>query len=117
SQMSNLILDTLTIYGLENIPMIINVNNKKFYPKIRPNTQIVDVNGLGLSMSQNYMLTWTTTETPIVKPPQALLTEPKYRVDCHPDSDVTSNTCLARGCIWDIPMVSGFPSCYIPKEK
>ncbi|CAF1394494.1 unnamed protein product [Rotaria sordida] len=117
SQMSNLILDTLTIYGLENIPMIINVNNKNFYPKIRPNTQIVDVNGLGLSMSQNYILTWTTTETPIIKPPQALLTEPKYRVDCHPDPDVTSNTCLARGCIWDIPMVSGFPSCYIPKEK
>ncbi len=85
SQMSNLILDSLTIYGLENIPDIINVNDKQLHPKTRPHTQIVDVQGLDLSMTQNYTLTWTTTNTLTIEPPAILLTDPKYRVDCHPD--------------------------------
>jgi hypothetical protein len=80
-QMSNKILDTLTIYGLDHIPDIININNIQFHPKIRPNTNIVEVNGLGLSMTQSYTLTWTTNGTGTVDPP----TEVKYRVDCHPD--------------------------------
>jgi len=87
SQMSNKILDTLTIYGLDNIPDQIIVNNKQFQPKIRPNTQIIDVVGLGLSMSQSYTLTWTKSTG--IKPAESsanLRTELKYRVDCHPDS-------------------------------
>jgi hypothetical protein len=79
--MSNKILDTLIIYGLDHIPDIININNIQFHPKIRPNTNIVEVNGLGLSMTQSYTLTWTTNGTVMVDPP----TEVKYRVDCHPD--------------------------------
>jgi len=82
--MSNKILDTLTIYGVYDIPTTINVNNKKFEAKIRANTTIVEVHGLGLSMSQSYTLTWTTTKIRINEPPAAL-TEAKYRVDCHPD--------------------------------
>ncbi|CAF0888566.1 unnamed protein product [Rotaria sordida] len=38
SHMSNLILDTITIYGLKYIPIPINLNNKQFNPKIRPFT-------------------------------------------------------------------------------
>jgi hypothetical protein len=87
-QMSNLILDTLTIYGLDTVPTVINVNDKQLHPKTRPYTQIVDVTGLGLSMSRSYTLTWTTTGTEIIEPPQVLLTDPKYRVDCHPDPGI-----------------------------
>jgi hypothetical protein len=79
--MSNKILDSLIIYGLDNIPNIINVNNKQFQPKIRSNTNIVEVNGLGLSMSQSYTFTWTKT----IQSSSALLTEIKSRVDCHPE--------------------------------
>jgi hypothetical protein len=85
AQMSNLILDTLTIYGLDTIPNTINVNDKQLHPKTRPHTQIVDVSGLGLSMAQGYTFSWTTTDTLIIEPPEALLTDVKYRVDCHPD--------------------------------
>jgi hypothetical protein len=83
--MSNLILGTLSIYGLDDTPTIMNINGKQFYPKTRPHTQIIDVNGLGLSMSQNHTLTWNSTGTLIVELPQILSTDPKYRVDCHPD--------------------------------
>jgi len=83
--MSNKILDTLTIYGLDNIPTTINVNNKLLHPKKRPDTEIIDVNGLGLSMSQSYTLTWTTTATMTVQPRRGFPTELKYRIDCHPD--------------------------------
>ncbi|CAF0846134.1 unnamed protein product [Adineta steineri] len=117
SQMSNLILDSLAIYGLDDIPAVINIADKQVHPKIRPHTQIVDVNGLGLSMTQNYVLTWTTTETITIEPPPALLTEAKYRVDCHPDPDSTSNSCAARGCTWSLPAESGYPACFVPKEK
>ena len=119
---------------LENIPDVLHINNKQLYPKIRPGTQIVDVIGLGLSMSQSSILSWPKTETIIVQLPEVLFTEPKYRVDCHPDSsdhfvfksisslfllylDMTSNNCIARGCSWDITIVSDYPTCYIPKEK
>jgi hypothetical protein len=79
--MSKKILDTLTIYGLDTIPDQIIVNNKQFQPKQRPNTQIIDVIGLGLSMSQSYTLTWTKSSQSSV----ILRTEFKYRVDCHPE--------------------------------
>jgi hypothetical protein len=84
--MSSLSLDTLSIYGLNDIPVTINVDDKQYHPKTRPHTQIIDVSGLGLVMSQNHTITWTTTGTLTIEPPEALLTEPKYRVDCHPDS-------------------------------
>ncbi|CAF4065236.1 unnamed protein product [Rotaria sp. Silwood1] len=45
-------------------------------------------------MSQSYTLLWTTTEAMIIEPSQILFTDPKYRVDCYPDS-----------------------ACYIPKDK
>ncbi|CAM4768266.1 unnamed protein product [Rotaria magnacalcarata] len=120
AHMSNLLLDTLTIYGLDNIPTMFNVNDKQFEPKRRPNTQIVDVIGLGLSMRQNHTLTWPTTGTSvieIVEPPAAVLTEAKYRVDCFPDKGATSNGCIARGCVWQISSEPSFPACFVPKEK
>ncbi|CAF4158178.1 unnamed protein product [Rotaria sp. Silwood2] len=116
-QMSNLILNTLTIYGLDNTPTTFNVNDKQFQAKVRPNTQVVDVIGLGLPMSQSHTLTWTTTGTSIIEPPPAVLTEPKYRVDCYPDPDAKSIACEARGCNWNVASESGYPSCYVPKEK
>jgi alpha-glucosidase (family GH31 glycosyl hydrolase) len=83
--MSNLILNTITIYGLKNIPMKINVNNKEFYPKIRAFTQIVEFNDLGLPMNQNFILTWLNTESMSIQIPEIISINPKYRVDCYPD--------------------------------
>lgn len=85
SDMSNLILDSITIYGLENIPAIINVNSKQFYPKIKPFTQIVDFTGFGLSMDKNYTLTWSTTRPITIQVPELISKHPKYNVDCSPD--------------------------------
>ena len=86
SQMTNLILDSLAIYGLDDIPTTFTVDGKQLYPKTRPHTQIVDVTGLGLSMTKSTTITWTTSGTVIIEPPSAVITEEKYRVDCYPDS-------------------------------
>lgn len=86
--MTNLILNILTIYGLNNIPKTFNVGGKQIEPKLRPSTQIIDVIDLNLPMSQSHIVTWTLTETPvteIIEPPSIVLTDPKYRVDCFPD--------------------------------
>ena len=85
SHMSNLILDTITIYGLKNLPTVIKVNNKKFQAKIRSSTQIVDIIGLGLPMDKNHTLTWTNVTSMMVELPEVISTNPKYRVDCFPD--------------------------------
>ena len=85
--MSHLVLNTLTIYGLNEVPYsMTGYGNSRYYPKRRPFTEIIDVTDLGLSMSQSYTLTWTTTTEMLpIEPPPALLSEPRYRVDCHPD--------------------------------
>ncbi|CAF3691355.1 unnamed protein product [Adineta steineri] len=117
SFMSNLILDTITIYGLKTIPTIINVNNKEFAAKVRPFTQIVDINNLGLAMDQSYIFTWTNTASMTIEPREIIFSNPKYRVDCFPDPDVTSNACFVRGCIYDPISQSDYPACYIPSKK
>ncbi|UJR29922.1 hypothetical protein I4U23_017469 [Adineta vaga] len=117
SQMSNLVLDTITIYGLKHIPTIINVNNQQFIVKIRPFTEIVDIIGLRLPMNQNYSFTWSNTTKINTELPEYILKDPKYRVDCYPDPDVTSNACFARGCVYDSITQSNYPSCYVPIEK
>lgn len=85
SLMSKKILNTLIIYGLDNIPDTFYVNNKEFQTKIRANTKIVEVNGLDLSMSQSYTLTWKRKTIKTNQISQKRLTETKYKVDCHPD--------------------------------
>jgi hypothetical protein len=57
-QMSNLILDSLSIYGLNQVPLNINVNNKQVSSIMRSQTQIIDITGLELSMSSNYTIIW-----------------------------------------------------------
>ena len=115
SEMSKKILDSLMIYGLETIPDVIHINNKQFQPKIKSNTSIVEVTGLGLSMNQNSTLTWTKSKTNLSS--SNVLTDVQYRVDCHPDKYGTSFACIARGCLWEASTDSGLPPCYIPKEK
>ena len=84
--MSNLTLDSLTLYGLYEIPSTINVSNTQLYPIMRSHTEIMEVTGLRLPMNQNHMVTWEVSENPIVQPPDTVYTDPKYRVDCHPDN-------------------------------
>ena len=84
--MSHLVLNTLTIYGLHEVPYpITGYGNNCYYPKRRPLTEIIEVTELGLPMSQSITLVWTSTEMLPIEPPAVLLNEPKYRVDCHPD--------------------------------
>ena len=85
SPMSNLSLDTLTIYGLDNVPATVTYKDKEFHPKTRPQTQIVEITGLRLSMSENHTITWSETELLTISPMPILTTDPKYRVDCFPD--------------------------------
>lgn len=80
-EMSHLLLDTLSIYGLEEIPSVINVNQREFQARFRPSTQIVHLTGLALRMDRNVTLTWPNTRLM----PIELTTEEKYRVDCFPD--------------------------------
>jgi hypothetical protein len=83
--MSNLFLDTLTIYGLDNVPATVTSGDKEFHPKTRPQTQIVEITGLRLSMSDSHTITWSETELLTISPMPILTTDPKYRVDCFPD--------------------------------
>ncbi|CAF1225575.1 unnamed protein product [Adineta ricciae] len=115
--MSNLVLDTITIYGLQHIPSIINVNEKQFIAKVRPFTQIVDIVGLNLPMTKNYTFTWSNITVMNIELPESMIKTTKYRVDCFPDPDVTSNACFARGCLYDSKTQSNTPSCYVPIEK
>ena len=85
ASMSTLFLDTLTIYGLDNVPATVNYGDKEFHPKTRPQTQIVEITGLRLSMSESHTITWTEAESSTISPMPILATDPKYRVDCFPD--------------------------------
>lgn len=85
AEMSNLILDSLTIYGLDELPNGIAVNGKQFAFSKRPNTEIVEVKGLALPMSENHTFTWNISENTSVRPPAIIVVDPKYRVDCFPD--------------------------------
>ncbi|CAF2935123.1 unnamed protein product [Rotaria sp. Silwood2] len=42
-EISNLKLDSLTIYGLNHTPAVIYVGGKRFAPSLRPNTQIFEI--------------------------------------------------------------------------
>lgn len=83
--MSNLILDTLTIYGLDDVPLKFTVNNNDFTPAMRPQSQIIEVKGLALSMKESYTITWQLSEIEVVQRPSFIDTNPKYRIDCYPD--------------------------------
>ena len=58
AHMSNLILNSLAIYGLNGLPSNIMVNGKQVSAMIRSQTQIVDVTELQLLMNNSYTLTW-----------------------------------------------------------
>ncbi|CAF3661960.1 unnamed protein product [Adineta steineri] len=58
AQMSNLILNSLTFYGLREVSSNITVNGKQMPVIQRSQTQIMEVIELGLSMSKNYTLMW-----------------------------------------------------------
>ena len=85
-KMSNLTLDSLTIYGLDIIPTTVNSGDKQYRPKTRPFTQIVEVTGLGLLMSEDHRITWSITGSSTAEIVEIPPMDPKYRVDCHPDS-------------------------------
>lgn len=55
--MSNLILNSLTFYGLDRIPATMRVNGKEFHPVQRPNTAIVEITDLKLPMNENHVFT------------------------------------------------------------
>lgn len=93
SEMSKLILDTITIYGLEEIPDAFYVNNKEYHPHIRASTQIVDLHNLTLPMNQNHRLTWTKTKTMIVEIPDIVKSKGNYRIDCFPDFGKNNSIC------------------------
>ncbi len=59
TQMSSLILNSLAIYGLMTPPTNITVNGNQVSAVMRSNTEIVDVTGLGLAMTNNYIVTWS----------------------------------------------------------
>ncbi len=58
-QMSNLMLNSLTIYGLDKPAIIFTVDKKQMQPTFRFQTKIVDVTGLGLSMGKNHTVSWS----------------------------------------------------------
>jgi hypothetical protein len=115
--MSTLKLETLTIYGLDNVPTSFNVNGREIQPRTRPFTQIIEVNDLELPMGQNAVISWSSTGTTTIDLGNIPSSDPKYRVDCFPDSGPTQAQCLSRGCLWENPIGAGIPACYIPKEK
>ncbi|CAF4513313.1 unnamed protein product [Rotaria socialis] len=49
-EMSNMKLNSLTIYGLKPTQTTVHVAGKQFSTSLRPNTQIVEVNDMGLPM-------------------------------------------------------------------
>ena len=84
-KMKDLILDSLSIYGLDDIPQKFIINNQSFTPIIKPGSQIIELRGLGLAMSINYSITWDFADIFVVARPSFVSTDPKYRIDCHPD--------------------------------
>ena len=83
--MSNLTLDTITIYGLDDIPNVFHVNKKEVEARLRPSTQIVELHGLALPMNENHRLTWSKTKSMLVDVPEKMIKAAKYRIDCFPD--------------------------------
>ncbi|CAF2051540.1 unnamed protein product [Rotaria magnacalcarata] len=117
SSMSNLTLDTLTIYGLNDIPLKFTANNKDFTPTVRPQSQIIEVKGLALPMGTSHTITWQFSEILSVQRPDFINRDPKYRIDCHPDPNASDFSCRNRGCIWDTSFGHGIVACVVPQEK
>lgn len=86
SSMSNLILNTIHIYGLKTIPENFIIGNRQFRPRLRPFTEIVELNNLSLPMDKNFRLTWSKIELMSIQRPESISKNPKYRVDCFPES-------------------------------
>jgi hypothetical protein len=74
------------------------------------------------------------SEIMIIELPDIVKTDPKYRIDCALDIDeyrsfcalnlsnnrtlnITNQSCIARGCIWDSNAEPGITICYIPLEQ
>ena len=58
--MSNLILDSLAVYGLKSeLPTNITVNDRQLIAVRREQTQIIDVIGLQLPMNNSYVVNWS----------------------------------------------------------
>lgn len=133
--MASLSLDSLTIYGLDTIPISVDIDGDEVRPSIQLRKQIIEIRGLKLTMHENHTITWKNADISIVEPPGIIITDPKYRVDCYPDYDeqklfcmsnrspdlpfptITSALCEARGCTWNPIPAMNVSSCYIPLEK
>ncbi|CAF1070902.1 unnamed protein product, partial [Didymodactylos carnosus] len=117
--MEQLILDSLTIYGLDNIPSSFVIDGKQPVTNfhMKPNTQILELTGLNMKMTTNHTVTWSGSGIILVEQPDDIATKPEYRVDCYPDPNADANKCRGRGCEWDPPTITGVPACYVPKSK
>ena len=85
SGMSELVLDTISIYGLHEFPSTLNIDQKEYLPIRRAFTQIIDFQGLALPMNESHTLTWSNYQPMRVEAAEILVSSPKYRVDCFPD--------------------------------
>ena len=59
AQMTKLILNSLTIYGLDELPSNIEVDGQQISATQRSQTRHVDVTGFQLSMSRSHTFTWS----------------------------------------------------------
>lgn len=83
---TDLYVDSLSIYGMSTLPKEFKADNRIFAPQFKSGTHIVEVTGLKLNMGRNWTIVWSedipSNITTISLPNLA----PKYRVDCHPDN-------------------------------
>lgn len=87
-----------------------------------------------IGKSENLKSLWNSPRIKTVDLPDVIKNDPKYRIDCNPDFDeyktfcspditkpanssTASQSCTARGCLWDGSAINGIPKCYIPTEK
>ncbi|CAF3413409.1 unnamed protein product [Rotaria sp. Silwood1] len=135
THMANLTLNSLMIYGLDRMPVIITVDGNELRPLIQRRKQIIEIREFKLTMNENHRITWQYPDILVVEPPEIITTDPKYRIDCYPDFDeyksfcmidrspnqtvltITNQLCTARGCTWVSNAATNTPSCYIPIEK
>ena len=91
SGMAELVLDTISIYGLNEVPSTLNIDEKQFLPIRRKFTHIFDFQGLALPMNESHTLTWSKYQPMRIEVAEILVSSPKYRVDCFPDPSKPSS--------------------------
>ncbi|CAF0745626.1 unnamed protein product [Didymodactylos carnosus] len=120
--MNHLILDSLTIYGLDDTPASFVIDGRQNVTNIhmKRNTQILELIDLNMKMTINHTLAWSGSRVDPVDSVSDAIKNPEYRADCHPDLDADANKCRARGCEWDqtaqTAQTNSSP-CYVPKSK